>query len=374
MCECGPHARPLPFSELGIASAILSMKHIELGERFDGTAEIKCPWVLALCAEARVWVLDESLGQPIPLCTTCAGGPLLGWQADGKALYTLDARRRLQQVNVHTGDQNVSRPVGVMPQDWDHSCEVPCRLWPAANATVLFCLTANLQRSTVSLWEVDTRGRIASLIRPRISLGVDYCAASHCMLCYHTQVPGVVTLEDLRKNSVEELRLTTHDIIHAAFSPSGRQIIFSQLSDDAHKLQCFDVDVCEAVGLARATYASFSPQGEKIAAVWADQELLMIDRASGVVEMVARTRQRQSETDLPFSIPVVPQWSPDGKWLAFCLWEWEEETPPVHIPHAAKKFSPNKLSTFVLDVQTRTVLRTPLASQCFAWCPIPTQK
>jgi hypothetical protein len=102
---------------------------------------------------------------------------------------------------------------------------------------------------------------------------------------------------------------------HPAVSPDGRHIAFEQ-NGDLYVMTSELGEIRRLVGGAQE--ATWSPDGQRIAYTSTVDHAIHVSRFDGASPPVRLTNPGGEDWDL------APAWSPDGRQIAFCRWEWLE--------------------------------------------------
>jgi tricorn protease len=106
-----------------------------------------------------------------------------------------------------------------------------------------------------------------------------------------------------------------------AWAPDSRRLVYGSERDGHGQLYLYDFasgrETALATDTGEDTAPQFSPDGKQLAFLRNDRELCVLDIASGKLRVVARAPidlPRPLASSQPFA------WSPDGKWIAYLSW------------------------------------------------------
>jgi len=306
----------------------------------------------------------------------CAGWGItapLYWSPDGTFLYATNGVGDLVRVEMDKG----FRSSVVTPAAWKVGDTKPViwhARWDGADEHLHCFIGRGFSAQPLELWTVSS-GWHAELLAsdPKWILRcVDVNTENEdFFLCWGDVDSGVGRICVGNK---EGKPVTIYDLVNAkrprfvVLSPAGDHCLFAISNVDsmaALSLRAMALRTGEQWELGDYWFASWSPDGNKIAAVFSDQQLVVIDWNKKCVEMKIEV---SSECRLPpsrqRSYAMVPEWSSDSTYIAFNLCF---SGPPT--PESMLSKEVGFPATFVADLNEKWL--SPLATcttRC-AWRP-----
>ena len=181
----------------------------------------------------------------------------------------------------------------------------------------------------------------------------------------------MIVANHLEDGSIHEYRAGRERIIMEPSSAFfGRSCLFStKVQAPEAQLYRFDLASGDLNFLTHATFGSWSPGGSLIAAVRADQELVLLDPLARTVEPILSVRPQLAEAQLPWLGTMPPVWSPDGNFVVFSLFRWEGRAVEDKGESGKNEVMLSEQATFVLNIRNHTIIRLPVFCQGWAWRP-----
>ena len=275
--------------------------------------------------EGAVWLLrDDGSHQYTRLTPDDARAEWPMWAADGRTLYYMTDR---------SGAENIWRvPLGGGSESAVTSFTDGRVLWPslAANGSLLA-----FERD-FGIWTLDPASGQA---RP---LAITLAGAIRGPLAKHEDLGdgfsqialspdgkklalighGEVFATDAGKGGhARRLTRTAAEEYDLVWAPDSRRLVYGSEREGHGQLYLYDFDSGKETALTRDagedTAPQFSPDGKQLAFLRNDRELCVLDLASGKLRILAKAPidlPRPLDSGQPFS------WSPDGRWIAYLSW------------------------------------------------------
>jgi WD40 repeat protein len=235
------------------------------------------------------------------------------------------------------------------------------------------------------LWQLDRKDKEATRIIPT----TDFVFVHVTVRPDHNggqviQVKGKplqILVRDFKGNVLKEFDLRRSGEI-CDISPCGGYLLVSDgfgRSFHQHRIYVLDLRSGDESELTEGSFASWSPDGSRIAIAHGDGALYVFDCNARMRERIAVVG-----TELPEGLNATygrkPLWSPDGKWILFILAAWQKsERSENH------KFFPKKAcgldpfrdwcpatnpSAFVVNVEDRRVVFLNRCADHWTWRPV----
>jgi hypothetical protein len=345
---------------------------LHLGLGYTWAEDYLCPWQLLAFDENLVCISGSSLDRFALLGTRNVHASFCFWSPDGTVLYTTECPFRLLCFDFGQGNAGVQIRKFI-PRQWQSKSPRVFHACPALDNSAIYCLVEFQESCEQTLWRVSMDGETAVRLLPNRVFGRSSClfqSSQHTFIATpNSPNPGCVVIHATEEGVERTYQLATSKIRLSSFSPFWRYCLFSTYEGyEKSGLWSFDFQSGRSLCLPCGSCGSWSPNGDLIAAVQADEELLLLDPDGTVARSVVSTRPAHEESCLPLTSAVPPLWSPDGNWLVFCISRWTEG-PLRHVVLPP----PSRLTllgqyTFVLDVRRRRILSL-FPSYSWAWRP-----
>lgn len=351
--------------------------HFELGFGFSWTDNCICPFQLVAECEDRWYITRRRLDQFDPIASHRLDASIAAWSRDGNALYLLDDADRLQKLEFGTSPL----PQGMKdrtPLEWRSkrpllrgACAVPK---PAS----LFFLVAFFSGRRESVWALPegTSALLPVLASDFPGLSCQLCCSDLGPLLVQENCPrqGNIRITELASRISRDYEVPANSGPPCSVSQCGKECMFSGNSFTDNQLQSLDLSTGDVRFLTNASYGTWSPDNSLIAAVRADEELVLLDKGGKRSCSVLASRHTPRRPFLPVH---PPQWSPDGNWLVFALYQWERshsiyENQLGASPNQCPSLEIVDQAAFVLDVRRRAIVRLPFFCQSWTWRPCRT--
>jgi hypothetical protein len=353
---------------------------VTLGPGYSLGEDYTCPWQLALTDQNLILVSTDRLDSFLRLGTHSSSAAPLFWSPDGHSLWTTD-----------------SRPVGVVRFLVDRSPmlletqRIPISPWEVGMAQIgeacedlegrgLYCLVGSDVGPERLIWHVSRDGKSVTRMVPNMMFNVPTMFCQWCRFSFaitpNSRQPGSVQVVCIGSGLCKETQLLRETVQLLSLSPCGRFFLFSARNlSGVWSLQRFDLCNRTVLHLAETSYGTWSPDGQRIAAVNASQELVLIDRNGSHAHRVVAVKPHTAFNELSYLPVERPQWSSDGRWLVFSLRRWGLESIQPIASLAAAPAAPGSrmmivdLITFVLNLDQKKLLILPVPSQQWSWRP-----
>jgi hypothetical protein len=352
-----------------------------LGDGYRWTDEFSCTFQLVARSEKCWYITDASLENFHTISPTITAGSNAVWSLDGQRLYITDHRHELKRIRFANTRSKARRTERVTPRAWDGRLHAIVQGCFAPDRPEWYCLVDFQEEDDWSIWRVSESAKNDAELILQIP-GV----SGH--LFFSTAGPLLVRRDHPRRGmfsvtNIETWLSVAYDVSGESMgifflSPSGAcGIVSTCLQSPEGKLYSFDMRTGQMRFLLHANCGAVSPDGRFIAAIRADQELMLFDCHTNSAQLILSVDPREPEASLPSLGPLVPQWSPDGRWLVFALFRWREASScGVEASRWKQLGSTNKLElldcvSLGLDTERRSIIRLPMFCQAWTWRPIP---
>ena len=359
---------------------------MQTGFDFDWSEDSECPLILAFYDATKSYITGRSLDDTLALGPRAFANRGIAWSVDGQVLYTVDEYTRLICIDF-TRELRPSVRRDITPREWTPRVEKVLGIWPSPSESEVYCFTLLRKPYDTALWCVSTDGNEARRMlsgERRLHMGANVQLTEQgALVTETTEDPGVVVCRYISTDVRKELQVSTERICMPTMSPCGKYCVFVTIPEDGeHELNLYDVATGQSEFLAHATYASWSPDSRYLAAVLADAELFLIDVESRFARVVLSRREGAASLASRFAV-APPLWSCDGSWLVFRLSEPRKLSQPqlTRWIVAGQSLSDSETEpddwcnvdprTFVLNVREKSIIRLPIASDYWAWRPMP---
>lgn len=331
----------------------------------------QCPFQLIGHCKGTWYITDNGLRDVKAITSFRAPGFGVAWAQHGVELYLSDADYKLKRIvfEMATSAQP-TRVDELTPHEWETKEVALVDGCLDADMSALYLLVRHNREKEVSVWRASTHhgNRNVELVCDRLPFAsVHLSSTQHGPILIRRNHPqhGVVRLTNLRTGCECDCELSPSEpIAHLSLSYSGTKCLFSTGIQAAEaKLWSRQLATGEVQFLTHAAYGSLSPDGCTIAALRADQELLLLREDTNGIRTIISSQPMHDEDQLPWLAPLPLQWSPDGEWLAFCLFRWLER------PTQATYLKLVEPATFVLAVSQCSIVRLPFFCQGCRWRP-----
>ncbi|GEM_PF-4445419 len=345
-----------------------------LGVGFSWTDNCTCPFQLVAQCEDRWYITRSRLDQFDPIATRSVDGSVAAWLNDGTALFLLDHADRLQRLEFGTSPLPLGKQ-DLTPLEWRSKRPLLLGACSFAKPAELYLLVAFFSGRRESVW-VLPEDKIGLLpVLPNDLPGMSsqlYCSDLGPVLVqdnYPRQ--GNIRITNLATRNSREYDVSTTFGRSCSLTQSGQYCMLGGSSFTDNRLHSLDLSTGDVRFLGNASYGTWSPDGSLIAAMRADEELVLLDASGNRTCSVLAAEPAPARPFLPVH---PPQWSPDGKWLVFALYQWERSHS---IYQNQLDASPNDYpsveivdqAAFVLDLHSRAIVRLPFFCQSCTWRP-----
>ncbi|MEX2307571.1 MAG: hypothetical protein WD738_08270 [Pirellulales bacterium] len=324
------------------------------------------------------WYLSSnSLRDRRRICPTASYNTAIFWSPDGKYLYGTNNQFEFIRLTFDE-DGNPSATEIITPPAWVGSRRQRLVSRGSIDSTgeAIYCFVDDPE-DLWELWKLSADGAHAERLITStaffiLDVELQIVGAGGQLAHLEREISQIVVM-DLNEAVVSQHNLRHLRPVHPCdFSPCGRYLLIS-CGPTFLEQYVVVVDVLNGSEheIGKGCFASWSPDGSRIAIASGDQQLCIIDWKTRRAECVAFIDAHPLK-DLHGTFGAKPSWSPDGQWLLFTLTHWKRITPSI-IEKLVRM--PNKPTgdwepgsgpeNIAVNLQEKTVL--PLNSYAYHW-------